>query len=56
MKKATGVANGMDNHRKLLLAKRSEILSGFRSKLDTLAGPGPAANWLPDGVPKEVLI
>jgi DnaK suppressor protein len=43
MKKANGPANGPQNCRKLLLAKRSELLSGFRSKLDTLVGPGPAA-------------
>ena len=43
MKKAAGPANGLQDHRKLLLAKRSELLSGFRSKLDTLAGPGGAA-------------
>ncbi|MCX6633502.1 MAG: TraR/DksA family transcriptional regulator [Acidobacteria bacterium] len=43
MKKANGPANGLENYRKLLLAKRSELLSGFRSKLDTLVGPGPAA-------------
>jgi DnaK suppressor protein len=43
MKKANGSTNGLENYRKLLLAKKSELLSGFRSKLDTLTGPGPAA-------------
>jgi len=31
------------NYRKVLLSKRSELLSDFQSKLDTLVGPGPAA-------------
>lgn len=43
MKKTNGPVNGLENYRKLLLAKRSELLSGLRSKLDTLVGPGPAA-------------
>ena len=43
MKKANGSKNGLENYRKLLLAKRSELLLDFQSKLDTLVGPGPAA-------------
>jgi DnaK suppressor protein len=43
MKKANGATNGLNNYRKLLLSKKSELLSDFRSKLDTLVGPGPAA-------------
>jgi len=43
MKKANGSNNGLENYRKLLLAKRSELLSSFRAKLDTLVGPGGAA-------------
>lgn len=43
MKKANGSTNGLENYRKLLLAKRLELLSSFRAKLDTLVGPGPAA-------------
>ncbi len=43
MKKANGSKNGLENYRKLLLTKRSELLSDFQSKLDTLVGPGPAA-------------
>ena len=43
MKKTNGPVNGMENYRELLLAKRSELLSGFRSQLDTLVGPGSAA-------------
>ena len=49
MKKATGPANGMGNYRKLLLAKRFELISGFGSQLDTLVGPGSVA--LEDLVP-----
>jgi hypothetical protein len=48
MKKVTSSTNGLRSHRKLLLAKRSEILSGSRSKR--------LPNWPPDGVPKENLI
>ena len=43
MKKANGSTNGLENYRKLLLAKRSELLSISRAKLDTLVGPGGAA-------------
>lgn len=43
MKEANGPANGLQNYRKLLLAKKSELLSGFRHKLDTLVAPGNAA-------------
>jgi DnaK suppressor protein len=43
MKKANGSTNGLENYRERLLAKKSELLSGFRSKLDTLVGPGPTA-------------
>jgi DnaK suppressor protein len=42
MKKANGPAIGMENHRNLLLVKRSELLSGFRSQRDILVGPGAA--------------
>ncbi len=36
-------ANGLENYRKLLLAKKADLLSGLRAQLDTLAGPGDAA-------------
>ena len=42
MKKANGPAIGMENYRNLLLVKRSELLSGFRSQRDILVGPGAA--------------
>jgi DnaK suppressor protein len=38
-----GSTNGLGSNQEFLLAKRSELLSGFRSKLDILAGPGPTA-------------
>ena len=43
MKKATGPVNGLTQHRDILFAKRSELLSDIRSKLGALIGPGPAA-------------
>ncbi len=43
MKKANGSTNGLENYRKLLVAKRSDLLSSFRAKLDMLVGPGCAA-------------
>ena len=43
MKKANGSTNCLENYRKLLLAKRLELLSSSRAKLETLVGPGPAA-------------
>ena len=43
MKKAKGSINGLENFRKLLLTKRSELLSSSRAKLDILVGPGGSA-------------
>jgi DnaK suppressor protein len=43
MKKANGSTNGLENYRKLLLTKRSDLLSSLRAKLDILVGPGCAA-------------
>ena len=43
MRKANGSTNGLENYRKLLLAKRSDLLSSSRAKLDALVGPGGAA-------------
>jgi DnaK suppressor protein len=40
MKKANGPANGLENYRKLLLAKKADLLASLRAQLDTLAGPG----------------
>ena len=38
MKNAKTPANGQENYRKLLLAKRADLHASFRTKLDTLAG------------------
>lgn len=47
MRKANGSRNGSGNglakYRKLLLAKRTELLAPLRSKLDIFAGPGSGA-------------
>jgi len=43
MKKANGPANGLENYRKLLLAKKADLLASLRAQLDTLAGPGGEA-------------
>jgi DnaK suppressor protein len=43
MKKAHGATNGFANYRKLLLTKRSELLSTSRAKLNVLVGTGGAA-------------
>jgi len=47
MKKANGSGNGSWNgltkYRKLLLAKRTELLAPLRTKLDIFAGPGGGA-------------
>jgi DnaK suppressor protein len=43
MKKAKGAANGRENYRKLLLARKTDLLSSLRTQLDTLAGPGGEA-------------
>ncbi len=43
MKKANGSTNGLENYRKLLLTKRSDLLSSFRAQLDMLAGQGGAS-------------
>jgi len=43
MKKANGSTNGLEKYRKVLLGKRSELRSGLRGKLDTLAAGRPAA-------------
>ena len=43
MKRANGSTNGLSTYRNLLLAKRSELLSSFWPKLDTLVAPGCAA-------------
>ena len=43
MKKANGPANHLENYRKLLLAKKADLLVSLRAQLDTLAGPGGAA-------------
>jgi RNA polymerase-binding transcription factor len=43
MKKANGPSNGLANYRKLLLAKKADLLASLRAQLDTLAGPGGAA-------------
>ncbi|MEX2260358.1 MAG: TraR/DksA family transcriptional regulator [Bryobacteraceae bacterium] len=43
MNKANGSTNGLEKYRKLLLAKRLDVLSSFRAKLEALAGPGGAA-------------
>ena len=43
MKKANGSTNGLENYRKLLLTKRSDLLSSSRAKLDILVGPGGSA-------------
>jgi DnaK suppressor protein len=43
MKRANGSTNGLENYRKLLLTKRSDLLSSSRAKLDLLVGPGGAA-------------
>jgi DnaK suppressor protein len=43
MKRGTAQAKRPENYRALLLAKKSELTSSLRSKLDTLAGPSGAA-------------
>src|ERR1051326_4177951 len=43
MKKAKGPENGVENYRKLLLAKKADLLASLRAQLETLAGPGTAA-------------
>lgn len=43
MKKAKGPASGLENYRKLLLAKKADLISSLRAQIDTLAGPGGAA-------------
>lgn len=43
MKKVRSQAKRPKNYRMLLLAKKSELSSSLRTKLDTLAGPGGAA-------------
>ena len=43
MKKAKGPENGVENYRKLLLAKKADLLASLRAQLETLAGPGAAA-------------
>jgi DnaK suppressor protein len=43
MKKANGPADGLENYRRLLLAKKADLLASLRAQLDTLAGPGGAA-------------
>lgn len=43
MKKANGPPSGLENYRKLLLAKKADLLASLRTQLDTLAGPGGAA-------------
>jgi DnaK suppressor protein len=43
MKTAKALAKRPRDYRKLLLAKRTELSSSLRSKLDTLAGTGGAA-------------
>jgi RNA polymerase-binding transcription factor len=40
MKKANGPANGLENYRELLLAKKAGLLASLRAQLDALAGPG----------------
>lgn len=42
MKKTNG-GNGVAKYRKVLLAKKAELLSPLRSKLDLFAGPGNGA-------------
>jgi DnaK suppressor protein len=43
MKQANARAKRPKNYRMLLLAKKSELSSSLRTKLDTLTGPGGAA-------------
>ena len=43
MKKANGSPNGQENHQKLLLAKKADLLASLRAQLDTLAAPGATA-------------
>ena len=43
MKNTPVSRNGLESYRMLLLAKKSELLSGRRTKLDTLVSPGAAA-------------
>ena len=43
MKTANALARRPKNYRKLLLAKKTELSSSLRSKLDTLTGPSGAA-------------
>jgi DnaK suppressor protein len=43
MKKAQSAAKRPKDYRTLLLAKKAELSSSLRTKLDTLAGPGGAA-------------
>jgi DnaK suppressor protein len=43
MKKANGSANGPENYRKILLAKKADLLASLRAQLDTLARPGASA-------------
>ena len=40
MKKANGPANGQENYRQLLLAKKKDLISSLRAQIDSLAGPG----------------
>jgi DnaK suppressor protein len=43
MKQRNAAAKRPKNYRMLLLAKKAELSSSMRTKLDTLAGPGDAA-------------
>ena len=43
MKKEHGSANGLENYRKVLVAKRTDLLTSLRAQLDTLAGQEGAA-------------
>jgi DnaK suppressor protein len=43
MNRANGTANGVKKYRKVLLGRKSELLSGLRGKRDTLAARGSAA-------------
>jgi DnaK suppressor protein len=43
MKRAKGPANGLENCRQILLAKKADLLRSLRAQLDALARPGTAA-------------
>ena len=40
MKKTNDAANGLENYRRLLLAKKADLMVSLRAQIDALSGPG----------------